>query len=562
MPTENTAPETGTQDRGAEEEREVDKSTEDKSAEDKSTQGKRAEDKSTEDKVEAVLYSEQERFCFRAVVSKKGFSIWRQMDYGWQDIIFRRGELGWRKWEEYTWEEYRLYCETQKQIGENASESKVPENDIPTDSGDVMPLPISCSALSTDSLQGRKAAAINALQNLRQPKPKVRASYSLEGMDVAQKAAKILEAMGCIENMEGYCVLRYGAKKEKRHDRIFYGVRAPFGFDLKAHSPVYVRSRDFLMSSSDTKIKEPKILVGRFGWGFKYSPRSDYGPMYVYQGESGKFYAYGAIRMHRADSLEQLLEDFFRQEWEGVTEVETYEGCLTVSRLDHRLEYCYTEEDMHRSMGSLTDTAADKFTLFGGYGMWKAFVWWMDELLNPGLPAWVNLIVVGFDWEKGGALTFAGVHEEEREAHRAELWEKADMDFEEWADDEDWEDEDDWVDEDEPESDEQDMKEPELDELYKNESEEEPHENETDMNEPDMDESDMDAPYINEPAEQNSGLQNNVYLPQAPLLIWARGMDRMERGEFLTNAMQWYVDCGRFAEKTGGRNIKIAVNRF
>ncbi len=572
MPTENTAPETGTQDQGAEEEREVDKSTEDMSAEDKSEEDKSTEDmsaedkseedKNTEDKVEAVLYSEQERFCFRAVVSKKGFSIWRQMDYGWQDIIFRRGELGWRKWEEYTWEEYRLYCETQKQIGENASESKVPENDIPTDSGDVMPLPISCSALSTDSLQGRKAAAINALQNLRQPKPKVRASYSLEGMDVAQKAAKILEEMGCIENMEGYCILRYGAKKEKRHDRIFYGVRAPFGFDLKAHSPVYVRSRDFLMSSSDTKIKEPKILVGRFGWGFKYSPRSDYGPMYVYQGESGKFYAYGAIRMHRADSLEQLLEDFFRQEWEGVTEVETYEGCLTVSRLDHRLEYCYTEEDMYGSMGSLTDTAADKFTLFGGYGMWKAFVWWMDELLNPGLPAWVNLIVVGFDWEKGGALTFTGVHEEEKEAHRAELWEKADMDFEEWADDEDWEDEDDWVDEDESESDEQDMKEPEVDELYKNESEEEPHENETDMNEPDMDESDMDAPYINEPAEQNSGLQNNVYLPQAPLLIWARGMDRMERGEFLTNAMQWYVDCGRFAEKTGGRNIKIAVNRF
>ena len=96
------------------------------------------------------------------------------------------------------------------------------------------------------------------------------------------------------------------------------------------------------------------------------------------------------------------------------------------------------------------------------------------------------------------------------------------------------------------------MKESELDESYKNESEEELHENEPDMNEP----------YINESTEQNSGLQNNVYLPQASLLIWARGMDRMERGEFLTNAMQWYVDCGRFAEKTGGRNIKIAVNRF
>ena len=408
-------------------------------------------------------------------------------------------------------------------------------------------------AAGTDTPEGRRAAALKALHNLRQPKPLVRAVYSLEGMDTAQKAAKILEAMGYSENMEGYCVLRYGAKKEKRHDRVFYGVHAPFGFDLKAHSTAHVRSRDFLMASSNTKIKEPKVLVGRFGWGFKYSPRSDYGPMYVYQGESGKFYAYGAVRMHRADSLVQLLEEFLRQEWEGegVTEAVTYEGCLTVSRFDHRLEYCYTEEDIQQSMHSLKDTAADRFTLFGGYGMWKAFVRWMDELLDPGLPAWVNMIVVGFDWEKGGALTFTGVHEEEKRAHRAELQEKADMDFEEWADDEDW------VDEDEPKSDEQDTREPELDELYKNESEEEPHENE-----PDMNESDMDLPYINEPTEQNSGLQNNVYHPQVPLLIWARGMDRMERGEFLTNAMQWYVDCGRFAEKTGGRNIKIAVNRF
>lgn len=77
---------------------------------------------------------------------------------------------------------------------------------------------------------------------------------------------------------------------------------------------------------------------------------------------------------------------------------------------------------------------------------------------------WVNMIVVGFDWEKGGALTFTGVHEEEKRAHRAELQEKADMDFEEWADDEDWEDDEDWVDEDEPKSDEQDTREPELEE--------------------------------------------------------------------------------------------------
>lgn len=387
----------------------------------------------------AVLYSEQERFCFRALVSEEGFSIWKQLDYGWQDIIFRGVELGWRKWEEHTWEEYELCCAVQT--------------------------------------QNRKAVVWNVLHSLRQPVPLSCAAYSLEGMDMAQKTAKILEAMGFPQNREGYCVLRYGAKKEKRHDRIFYGACAPFGFDLKAHSAAHVRSGNFLMASSNTKIKEPKALVGRFGWGFKYSPRSDYGPMYVYQGQSGKFYAYGAIRMHRGDSLEQLLADFFREEWEGVTEVEAYEGSLTVSRLDHRLEYCYTEEDMRRSMHTVEDTDADRFTLFGGYGMWMEFVRWMDEVLNPQLPPWVNSIVVGLDWEKGGALTFAGIHENEEDAILEEMEEKGD-----------------------------------------------------------------------------------TYLPQTPLLIWAKGMDRKDRTDFLTNAIQWYVDCGRFAEKTGGRTLKVLFN--
>ncbi|MDE7352905.1 MAG: J domain-containing protein [Acetatifactor sp.] len=422
-----------------------------------------------------VLYSEQERFCFRAVVSETGASIWRQMDYGWQDIIFRSAELGWRKYEAYTWKEDNLSCE----------DSRLP-------------------AAGTDTPEGRRAAALKALHNLRQPKPLVRAVYSLEGMDTAQKAAKILEAMGYSENMEGYCVLRYGAKKEKRHDRVFYGVHAPFGFDLKAHSTAHVRSRDFLMASSNTKIKEPKVLVGRFGWGFKYSPRSDYGPMFVYQGESGKFYAYGTVRMHRADSLVQLLEEFLRQEWEGegVTEAVAYEGCLTVSRFDHRLEYCYTEEDIRQSMHSLKDTAADRFTLFGGYGMWTEFARWMDEMLKMELPPWVNAIVVGLDWEKGGALTFTGIHQDYICGAIQEIEEKGDIEFEDTADE--------------------------------------------------------DAGTV-EPAESGESPQDEAYLPHAPLLVWAKGMDRRDRTELLANALKWYVDCGRFAEKTGDRNIRILV---
>lgn len=395
------------------------------------------EDESAAHEAEAVFYEEQERFCFRALVSERGFSIWRQIDYGWQDIIFRSVELGWRKWEEHTWEDYGLFREEQKE------------------------------------------AALAVLHSMRQPKPVPRAVCCLEDMDVSQKAVKILAAMGCLENMEGYCVLHYGAKREKRHDRVFYGAFAPFGFDLKAHSAAYVRSRDYLMASSNTKIKESKTLVGRFGWGFKYSPMSDYGPMYVYRGESGKFYAYGSVRMHQADSLEELLADFFGKEWEGVTEVSAYEGCLTVSKLDHRLEYCYMQEDMRQSMHSSKDTAADRFTVFGGYGMWMAFARWMDGMLDDGLPSWVNAIAIGLDWERGGALTFAGSHE------------------------------------------------------------------------------DNDYDGIEEIEGKDNSIRDEVYIPRTPLLIWAKGIDRTDRIGSLERAIQRYVDCGRFTEKTGGRNIRI-----
>ena len=507
--------------------------------EDKTAEKENAESKITE----AVLYDEQERFCLRALVSESGFSIWRQLDYGWQDIIFRSAELGWRKWGEYTWEEYSQFFGGQIPEAGNAPGRE-----------------------STKTPEGRKEAARLALRSLRQPKPRVRAAYSLEGMDISQKAVKILEAMGLPENAEGYCVLRYGTKKEKRHDRVFYGAFAPFGFDLKAHSPAHVRSRDFLCASSNTKIKEPKVLVGRFGWGFKYSPRSDYGPMYVYQGESGKFYAYGSIRMHRADSLDGLLADFFREEWEGVTECVSYDGCLTVSRLDHRLEYCYTEEDMLQSMSGEGDTVADKFTLFGGYGMWMEFVRWMDGILEPGLPSWVNAIVVGLDWERGGALTFSGIHEDERSAEIEEFEEKADFELAETAGDESSQGENTNSD-DRPVNNAEDRANDSIDN-----AEDRANDNSV-KSEDSSDEKEDGSNHIknansgNSPEEpdltesfEGGGMQDKIYLPQAPLLIWGKGMDRRDRAEFLTSAMQWYVDCGRFAEYAGGRNIKILVS--
>ncbi len=425
-------------------------------------------------RAEAVFYAEQERFCFRALVWKNGVKVFRQADYGWQDIIFRRAELGWR--------EFALPDELQKRMAGGLLEE-------------------------------------TGAQCLLEPKPVCRASCILEGMDMVQKTAKILEIMGGFENAEGYCVLRYGEKKEKRHDRVFYYAKAPFGFDLKAQSSDYVRSMNFLMASSNTKIKEPKVLLGRFGWGFKYSPRSDYGPMFVYLGESGRYYAYGAIRMHRADSLTELLADFFRQEFEGVTEAQAYEGCLTVSRLDHRLEYCYTEEDMHCSLHSLEDTAADGFTMFGGYGMWVEFARWMDTVLGMGLPEWVSAIIIGFDQENGGRLSFAGIYEEEEPDYDEE-----DLDYDQEGSD---------YDEEESEDDGEGA---------------DSHGGESDQG---------------GPAEGKAGAESHEpYLPQVPLLVWAKGIEPQDRGQLLVNAVQWYMDCGQYAGALKRKGIHILVNRW
>ncbi len=423
------------------------------------------------DKLETVLYGEQERFCFRALVSESGVSIWRQTDYGWEDRIFRRAEFGWK--------EYALPLEL-KEAGQNCPKGLGDEG--PRDAGALTPA-------------DRRARAERLLALLRQPKPLCRETYNLEGMDVLQKAEKLLEAMGIPEAVEGYCVLRYGERREKRHDRVFYGVCAPFGFDLNTHSPVHVRDRNFRMSVSDTKIKEPKTFIGRFGWGFKYSPSSDYNPIYVYLGESGTFYAYGTIKMHRAHSLPELLADSFRGELEGVTEAETYQGCLTVSKLDHRLEYCYTQEDMRRSMYSPGGIIADGFTVFGGYGMWKEFAGWMDAALALAIPDWVDAIVVGLDWERGGILTFAGIREG----------------------------------------------------LGPEESGDEGE--------------DMDSGKEScQEGDGNEDPMEKTYLPQVPLLVWAKGMDMRDKRELLVSSLQLYVDCGRFGEAVKGRAVKILVN--
>lgn len=351
-----------------------------------------------EEQVQAVFYEEGERFCFRAVVCEQGVLLYRQVSYGWEDKIFRRKSAGW------------------------------------------MPVPLSeeeTLGVAGLHLEERKQFAKEKLKELKQPGPVKLAVFPLKGMEDREKVLQLLEAMRrqgelrsegagkCrypLENCgdskllrekyevffeeygalltESYCILHYGEQKGKRYDRLLYCAMNPYGFPLPAHSDGYAEDAEYQKRMLRSKIKEKCVLLGHFGWGFKYSPKSDFNPRVVFLGESGTYYAYDGIRTLREMDFPTLLARLFQKDLEGVTAATAYEGYLSVSRLDHRLEYCYGEKEFLASVHSGQNTTADYFTIFGRQPMWKAFEAWMDAVLASGISEetdelWLNLVPAG-----------------------------------------------------------------------------------------------------------------------------------------------------------------------
>ena len=471
----------------------------------------------------AVYYAEQERFCFRAVVSGEGIRIYRQMEFGWEDRIFRRAEFGWKE-VPLSMEALglgRSRVPAQALVG--VSSVELPPVELSPEG--VSPVGLPSEGLSPMKLSSAELEnlARESLLLLRQPKPVPLAAQNLEGMDVLQKTQAVLKAMGFPEGVEGYCVLRYGQERERRHDKVFYGALSPFGFPVGIHSPEYERSMRFHMDVSRTKIKEGKRYVGRFGWGFKYSHQSDFWPLCVYQGDSGTYYADGTVRMYRAQSLDKLLADWLKPELEGVTEVEAYGGLLTVSRLDHRLEYCYGEKDFQDSVHGTGQTVADFFTVFGGYRLWETFARWMDAALGKGLPDWVNVLTIGQALGKeegeGSILSLTGCYVEEVNLDLLELQERLGADS--------WED-------------------------FQEEEERE---------RPAGGQGEWEQPNTQQAALAESMPEYREYPLEAPRLVWGKGLAVHMVSQSLWDAARWYLEerPGEGAELLRNRRIRVEI---
>lgn len=471
----------------------------------------------------AVYYEEQERFCFRAVVSGEGIRIYRQMEFGWEDRIFRRAEFGWKE-VPLSMEALglgRSRVPAQALVG--VSSVELPPVELSPEG--VSPVGLSSEGLSPMKLSSAELEnlARESLLLLRQPKPVPLAAQNLEGMDVLQKTQAVLKAMGFPEGVEGYCVLRYGQERERRHDKVFYGALSPFGFPVGIHSPEYERSMRFHMDVSRPKIKEGKRYVGRFGWGFKYSHQSDFWPLCVYQGDSGTYYADGTVRMYRAQSLDKLLADWLKPELEGVTEVEAYGGLLTVSRLDHRLEYCYGEKDFQDSVHGTGQTVADFFTVFGGYRLWETFARWMDAALGKGLPDWVNVLTIGQALGKeegeGSILSLTGCYVEEVNLDLLELQERLGADSRE-----------DFQEEEERER-------------------------------PAGGQGEWEQPNTQQAALAESMPEYREYPLEAPRLVWGKGLAVHMVSQSLWDAARWYLEerPGEGAELLRNRRIRVEI---
>ncbi|MDE7297797.1 MAG: DUF1963 domain-containing protein [Lachnospiraceae bacterium] len=175
---------------------------------------------------------------------------------------------------------------------------------------------------------------------------------------------------------ESYCVLQFEPPKT---EQVFYCSMRPFDFRLSLRDPDWLSSRRFRMEELGKKMKEKHWIVGHFGWGGTIGPDGHSIPTVFAVGESGSLFFYDVVRMQRSDSLAGLLAKMF--DFSKVTAVETWQGCLSISRLDGTLEYCYGRDAFLQSAHTTATTAADLFTTFTKAEMMDEFAVFVDEML-------------------------------------------------------------------------------------------------------------------------------------------------------------------------------------
>lgn len=318
---------------------------------------------------EAVYYTEQEKFCFKAVVTEKNTYVYNMQEFGW--------EL--------------------KEIEYNDKED-------------------------------RHSAAKNRLARLVQPEAVTIGSFSFKDMTDEQKAARIVELLvrqaecagwnenafsyeawwkkedapeaakefltgmcGCLT--ENYCILYYGAQKKIKE--LFYFALRPFILEASEYGFGYRKKYRSKVEELSKKIKEKHIVIGCFGVAGEYCADTGFVPEPFAIGESGTYYTFDSYHMCKADNLAGLIAK--KLQLSNVTGAEGFGGLLSISNLNGCFEYCYGDDAFAESAYSnhLTDT--DIFTRFTKAEMMTLFARWTDEILSQDMSG-KDVLCFAFRW--------------------------------------------------------------------------------------------------------------------------------------------------------------------
>ena len=169
-------------------------------------------------------------------------------------------------------------------------------------------------------------------------------------------------------------------------------------------------------------------MIGHVGWGEAYTKKQRFLPTYFALGESGTYYAFDGIRMIKTENFAALLAKLF--DFTKVSLVETYQGYVSISRFDDRLEYCYSREDFLESIYQIEKTKADFFTRFTKAEMMKELTMQLDAVFHE-MPYNMPVLYFQLQKAKGGAylldilgqfiLEYDNHNKKEQQKHRKEL---------------------------------------------------------------------------------------------------------------------------------------------
>ncbi len=296
------------------------------------------------EKVFAFLYDETERFCFRIKMKMRSMEVCRLTENGWKKFELLSGEG-------------KVY---------KKAETK----------------------------QEKQILAYQKLQRLRQPKPVEIKRFSLEGMSHREKSHQIVEALrfsgkerrranydddtpyvpgfpwGRDELTESvytffakdggymtndYVVLHLGNQKRPYFYKLITVSMNIFGYNLSHEFEQQFRDRKNRLMKM---VPENTLIVGKIGWG------GEEAPVPIAVGEDGMLYSCREEEVQQADCLSELLNIMF--DFTDVTEISVFEGRITVSRLDGKVEYCYTRKDYEEYQKSKELTLANQFSNFWG----------------------------------------------------------------------------------------------------------------------------------------------------------------------------------------------------